>query len=123
MASIFETVAGNAIGYPVGLGGAVTQETNKATTVVLSKVCGQITMDDDALAAAAEVSFTVTNTTVAAGDVVLVNHSSGGTGGAYLVQANTIAAGSFKITVANLSAGSLSEAIVLTFIVFKAAAT
>jgi hypothetical protein len=123
MASIFETVAGNAIGYPVGLGGAVTQETDKATTVVLSKVCGQITMDDDALAAAAEVSFTVTNTTVAAGDVVLVNHSSGGTGGAYLVQANTIAAGSFKITVANLSTGSLSEAIVLTFIVFKAAAT
>ena len=122
MASIFETVAGNAIGYPVGLGGVVTQETNKATTVVLSKVCGQITMDDDALAAAAEVSFTVTNTTVAAGDVVLVNHSSAGTGGAYLVQANTIAAGSFKITVANLSAGSLSEAIVLTFIVFKAAA-
>ena len=123
MASIFETVAGNAIGYPVGLGGVVTQETNKATTVVLSKVCGQITMDDDALAAAAEVSFTVTNTTVAAGDVVLVNHSSGGTGGAYLVQANTIAAGSFKITVANLSASSLSEAIVLTFIVFKAAAS
>jgi hypothetical protein len=80
-------------------------------------------MDDDALAAAAEVSFTVTNTTVAAGDVVLVNHSSGGTGGAYLAQANTIAAGSFKITVANLSAGSLSEAIVLTFIVFKAAAS
>jgi hypothetical protein len=123
MASIFETVAGNAIGYPVGLGGAVTQETDKATTVVLSKVCGQITMDDDALAAAAEVSFTVTNTTVAAGDVVLVNHSSGGTGGAYLAQANTVAAGSFKITVANLSAGSLSEAIVLTFIVFKAAAS
>jgi hypothetical protein len=123
MASIFETVAGNAIGYPVGLGGVVTQETNKATTVVLSKVCGQITMDDDALAAAAEVSFTVTNTTVAAGDVVLVNHSSAGTGGAYLVQANTIAAGSFKITVANLSASSLSEAIVLTFIVFKAAAS
>ena len=123
MASIFETVAGNAIGYPVGLGGVVTQETDKATTVVLSKVCGQITMDDDALAAAAEVSFTVTNTTVAAGDVVLVNHSSGGTGGAYLAQANTIAAGSFKITVANLSAGSLSEAIVLTFIVFKAAAS
>jgi hypothetical protein len=123
MASVFEAVAGNAIGYPVGLGGVVTQETNKATTVVLSKVCGQITMDDDALAAAAEVSFTVTNTTVAAGDVVLVNHSSGGTGGAYLAQANTIAAGSFKITVANLSAGSLSEAIVLTFIVFKAAAS
>jgi hypothetical protein len=123
MASVFEAVAGNAIGYPVGLGGVVTQETDKATTVVLSKVCGQITMDDDALAAAAEVSFTVTNTTVAAGDVVLVNHSSGGTGGAYLAQANTIAAGSFKITVANLSAGSLSEAIVLTFIVFKAAAS
>jgi hypothetical protein len=123
MASLFEAVAGKAIGYTVGLGGAVTQETSKATTVVLNKPCGQITMHNAQLAAAAEVSFTVTCSEVAASDIVLVNHSSAGTGGAYLVQANTIAAGSFKITVSNVSADALSQAIVLTFVVFKASAS
>jgi len=122
MASQFEVSAGKAIGYTSGLGGAVTQETSKSTTVVLNKPCGQITMHDAELAAGAEVSFTVTNSEVAASDVVLVNHSSAGTGGSYLVQANTIAAGSFKITVSNVSAGALSQAIVLTFAVIKAAA-
>ena len=113
----FDTSAVKLIG-PVP-GGTVTQATSKATGVTLNKPSGQITMDDAALAAAAEVSFTVTNSEIAATDVVLVNHGSAGTAGAYLVQANTIAAGSFAITVANLSAGSLGEAIVLNFVAFK----
>ena len=33
------------IGYATGAGGGVTQSTNKATTVVLNKMCGQITMN------------------------------------------------------------------------------
>ena len=47
-------------------------------------------------------SFTVTNTAVRSTDVVLVNHSSGGTAGSYLVQANAIANGSFAVTVSNV---------------------
>jgi hypothetical protein len=121
MASSFEVSAGKAIGYVSG--GAVTQATDKSTGVTLNKACGAITMNNAALAAGAEVSFTVTCSEVAATDIVLVNHSSAGTAGSYLVQANTIAAGSFAITVSNVSAGSLSEAIVLTFAIFKAAAS
>jgi hypothetical protein len=121
MASQFEVSAGKAIGYVSG--GAVTQGTSKSTGVTLNKACGQITMHDAALAAGAEVSFTVTNSEVAASDIVLVNHSSAGTAGSYLVQANSIAAGSFAITVSNASAGSLGEAIVLTYAIFKAAAS
>jgi len=94
---------------------AVTQATSKSTGVTLNKDLGQITMNNEALGAAAEASFTVTNAKCALDDNVQVNHSSGGTAGAYLVQANAIAAGSFKITVSNVSAGSLSEAIVLTY--------
>ena len=52
-----------------------------------------------------------------------MNHASGGTAGSYLVQANSLAAGSFKITVANVSAGSLSEAIVLNFVALKGASS
>jgi len=107
------------IGYAAGAGGVVTQATNKSTGVTLNKVTGQVTMNNASLADATNVSFTVTNSTVAATDVVQVVHSSGGTAGAYHVEANAIGAGSFKITVRNRSGGSLSEAIVLTFVVIK----
>jgi hypothetical protein len=107
MPSVFEATAGTALGVSSDQTGSVTQATSKATGVTLSKVAGVITMDDAALAAAAEVSFAVTNTKCTASDVVIVNHASGGTAGAYLVQANTIAAGSFAITVTNVSGGSL----------------
>ena len=76
-------------------GGTVSQGGGaKTTTVVLSTSSGQITMDDDDLGAGAEVSFTVTNTLVSATDVVVACHGSGGTAGAYLVQANSIGSGS-----------------------------
>lgn len=120
MPSIFEATADKALGYVSG--GAVTQATNKSTGVTLNQPCGQITMNNAALAAAAEVSFTVTNSFCTAGDVVLVNHGSVGSAGSYIVQANLIADGSFKITVSNVSAGSLSEAIVLNYAIIKAAA-
>ena len=59
MASIFEATAGKLIGPTTG--GTVTQATGKSTGVTLNAASGQITMDDAALAAAAEISFTVTN--------------------------------------------------------------
>lgn len=104
-------------------GGATGQLTSKSTTVGLNTHSGQITMDDATLAAAAEVTFTVTNSQVAATDVVIVNHGSAGTNGAYLVGAGLIASGSFTITVANLSTGALSEAIVINFVVIKGASS
>ncbi len=121
MASKFEATAGKLIGPTTG--GTVTQATSKATGVTLNAASGQITLDDAALAAAAEVSFVVTNSEISATDVVVVNHASAGTAGSYLAQANTLAAGSFKITVANVSAGSLGEAIVLNFVALKGASS
>tara|TARA_Y100001963_G_scaffold150985_1_gene233052 strand:+ start:1390 stop:1752 length:363 start_codon:yes stop_codon:yes gene_type:complete len=115
--SIFETSAGKLVGPTTG--GTVTQATSKATGVTLNKASGQITLNNAALAAAAEVSFTVTNSEIAATDVVVANHGSAGTAGSYLVQANSIAAGSFKLTVTNVSAGSLSEAIVINYVALK----
>ena len=121
MASIFEATAGKLVGPTIGT--TVTQATNKSTTVIANAASGQITMNNAALGAAAEVSFTVTNSEVAATDVVVANHGSAGTAGSYLVQANTIAAGSFKLTVTNVSAGSLSEAIVINFVALKGASS
>lgn len=109
------------MGYTTGSGGTVTQATSKTTGVTLNKVSGQITMNNAALGAGSEATFTVTNSTVATADVPFVVHCSGGTAGAYGVFANSVAAGSFAITVTNLSGGSLSEAIVLQYVVFKGA--
>ena len=106
-------------GYITGEGGTVTQATSKATGVTLSKKCGQITMHDASLAAATTVSFTLTNSTIAATDLLVLNHVSGGTAGSYLLNAQA-AAGSASINVRNVTAGSLGEAIVIGFAVIKA---
>ncbi len=110
------------VGYYAGAGGAVPQTISKATGVTLNKACGAITMNNAALAAATIVSFVLTNTTIAATDVLILNHISGGTVGSYLLNAQC-AAGSATINVRNETAGSLSEAIVLQFVVVKAAIT
>jgi hypothetical protein len=77
-------------------------------------------MQNTALAAATAVSFTLTNSNLDGTDLMVINHVSGGTAGAYVfnVACNT---GSAVITVRNVTAGSLSEAIVLRFAVIKGA--
>ena len=105
-------------------GGVVTQATNKTTGVTLSTHSGQITLNNAALAAAAEVEFLVTNTLVGVNDVIIVNVGSGATNAeTYVVGVGEINAGSFRIYVGNVSAGSLSEALVLNFAVIKGAAS
>jgi hypothetical protein len=107
------------VGYGTGAGGTVTQASSKATGVTLNKVSGQITMNAASLAAADEVSFTFTNSTIAATDVVFTAISSGATAGAYNTHVDAIAAGSCRISITNFSAGPLAEAIVLNFVVIK----
>ena len=104
-------------------GGTVTQASNKSTGVTLSTNSGQITMNGAALGDDTEISFVVTNTNVTATDVVIVNHGSAGTMGAYVVQASNIGAGTFEVSVKNVSGGSLSEAIVVNFAVIKGASS
>jgi hypothetical protein len=60
------------LGFATGAGGTQTQLTNKATGVTLSKAHGAITMNGAALAAATIVSHTLTNTTIAATDQILL---------------------------------------------------
>ena len=106
-------------GYATGAGGTVTQATSKATGVTLSKSTGQITLNAAALASDTTVSFTLTNTVIESGDILIMNHISAGTAGSYLLNAQSVA-GSASINVRNISLGSLSEAIVIAFAVIKA---
>lgn len=104
-------------GYVSGTG-TITQATNKATGVTLNSPTGQITLNGAALAADTTVSFTLTNSSITSNDVLILNHLSAGTAGSYLLNAQA-AAGSASINVRNITAGSLSEAIVICFAVIK----
>lgn len=107
------------IGYATGSGGAVTQLTSKSTaTPAINKMCGKVTMNGAALAADTSVTHTLTNSSIATEDMIIVNHNDTGTLGAYSFCA-TAGTGSATITVHNMTPGSLSEAITYNFMVFR----
>ena len=116
-------LATTTLGYSAGSGGTVTQATDKGTAVTLNEINGEIVMNGAALADDATAAFTLTNSTIAATDVVIVNVASVGTAGAYQVTVGAVAAGSCSISVLNVSGGSLSQAIKLNFAVIKAVAS
>ena len=109
------------IGYSTGAGGTVTQATSKSTGVTLNKISGQITMNNAALNAQTEVSFTLTNSTIAATDVVVVCIASGASANSYVVGVAATAAGSCVIQLGNVTlVTNLSEAVIVNFAVIKA---
>ncbi len=112
------------LGYPTGknVGGAVTQATNRTTGVTLNTLTGQITTNNASLAAEATATFTVTDSSIALGDVPVLAIQSGSNGGGTLAFVSTVAAGSFAISVQNNNAsGGTAEtgAIIINFAVIK----
>jgi hypothetical protein len=109
------------IGYGTGSGGTVTQATSKTTGVTLNKPTGAVTLNSEALAAGAVVSFTLTNNKISSADVPSVAIKDGSTAGAYTMTVDAVATGSCRVSLRNQSAGSLSEAVVLSFALVKGA--
>jgi hypothetical protein len=106
------------IGYATGAGGAVTQGTSRTTGVTLNKRCGAITMFTAAGSATAA-SFTVTNSTVGANDVIILNQASGTN--LYVLLVTAVAAGSFTVTFYT-TGGTTSDAPVINFAVIDGVA-
>ena len=107
------------LGFYTGAGGMVTQASTKATAFTLNNMCGQITTAADSLTHATVVSAVWTNNKIAATDVVIINHKSGGTIGAYVFNVSCGAGTATLYITNNQTAGSLSEALVLSFVVIK----
>ena len=106
------------LGYATGSGGAVTQITSRTTGVTLDKTNGAITL----VSAAGTTSwqtFTVTNSTVAATDTVIVSQKSGTD--LNMIHVTAVAAGSFNISFAT-TGGTTTEQPVFNFAVIKAVA-
>lgn len=108
------------IGYATGAGGAVTQITNRSTAVTVNATSGAITTDTTSLAAGAEATFTVNNSAVEVGDVVVVCARSGQTAATSIPAVTAVAAGSFAITLTNLNASTADTgAMIINFAVIK----
>ena len=108
-------LSGEQLGYTSDAQGTVTQATSKSTGVTLNKSAGQITMNNAALGATTNVTFTLTNSFISANDILILNVGSGATAGAYNCWVSGLSAGAATITVRTISAGSLSEAVVINF--------
>jgi len=106
------------IGYATGAGAAVTQGTGRTTTVICNAPSGAITLIS-AAGSATPFSFTCTNSAVAATDTVVASQKSGTD--AYAVNVTAVAAGSFRLTVTDLT-GTTTESPVINFAVVKAVA-
>jgi hypothetical protein len=106
------------VGYATGAGGAVTQLTSRTTGVTLNKTTGAITMFS-AAGTTTEATFTVTNSTVAATDVIILNQKSGTD--LYDLMVTAVAAGSFNVTF-RTTGGTTTETPVFNFAVIKAVA-
>ena len=107
------------IGYDTGAGGSVIQGVgSKTNAVTLNRPTGIIVTDSAALAANTAVTFNLSNSVIADTDIVVVSHISGGTLGSYNF-AVAPATGNANIVIRNITAGSLSEALTLRFIVIK----
>lgn len=109
------------IGYGVGSGDVVTQLTSKSTGVTLNTPSGQITMHNAVLAAGASVVFMLTNSTITYTDYVPPPSPVGF--GNYRVEGAGQSLGAAEFRVTNVSAGALSEAVVLNFVVIKGSAS
>jgi hypothetical protein len=106
------------IGYGAGAGGTVTQATSRTTGVTLNKTTGAITLYSAAGTTVAA-TFTVTNSTVAATDVIILNQKSGTD--LYDLMVTAVAAGSFNLTF-RTTGGTTTETPVFNFAVIKAVA-
>jgi len=106
------------VGYATGAGGTVTQITSRTTGVTLNKTTGAITLFSAAGSTTAA-TFTVTNSTVAATDVIILNQKSGTD--LYDLMVTAVAAGSFNITF-RTTGGTTTETPVFNFAVIKAVA-
>ena len=110
------------VGYGANSGGVITQLTSKSTTVTLARPSGQITMHNQALASGATVSFTLSlgATFVDAYTTCIVTPTSSTNQVNYNMWVANNGGGSFQVYLRNISAGSLSEAVVFNFAVVRA---
>jgi len=118
-AGVTSSSATAGVGYATGAGAAVTQASSRTTGVTINAPTGAITLVS-AAGSATPATFTVTNSAVAATDVVYVCQKSGTD--KYETFVTAVAAGSFAIT-SFTTGGTTTEQPVFNFVVVKGVAS
>ena len=113
--------ASQEIGYSAAAQGTVTQLTDKSTSVTLNKSAGRITMNAASLGANSAQNFTLNNSLISANDTIIVCVSGGGTVNAYTAYVSSLATGSAVLTLRNLTAGALGEAVIINYAIIHGA--
>ena len=116
--SVLSSGKANGVGYKTGAGGTITQATSRTTGVTLNAVCGSIVLAPGAGLATYQ-TFTVTNSAVAATDVVHISQKSGTD--MYLISVTRVAAGAFDVTFAT-TGGTTTEQPEFNFAIMRAVA-
>jgi len=121
IAATSTVTAAGGIGYTTGSGGQVTQITSKSTGVTLNSYTGTITTHNASLGSGTVVSFAFTNSAIGTNDMIVIQHETGGTVGAYTVNARQNGVGAGIVDLRNNTGGSLGEALTLRFAIIKSA--
>lgn len=118
--------ATQSLGYGTGAGGTVTQGTSRTTGVTLNTITGEIVLFAGSIAGHEADEFTLTNSTIAANDVVVAcikNGAAAATRKYYQTHVVAVAAGSCVISVGNIDNATIpstgTESPVIQFAVIK----
>lgn len=119
--NVFAVKATGGLGYGAGAGGSVAQTTSKGTAVTLDKPCGQITTFNSALGAGASQDFILNNARIGPYDTVTCVVS--GASYKYAATCLHLTTGAARLNITNVTAGSLSESVLINFEVHKGSNT
>ena len=97
--------------------GSVTQVTSASTGVTVNAASGKITTVSLTMASAGSETFTVTNSSVAATNIVLANVTSYTGTGHVAASVHNITAGAFDLVIINTSGSTLDSTVEVSFIV------
>lgn len=97
-----------------------TNATGSSNAATSNGVAGEVTTESLSTSAAAEETYTITNSKVKAGDIVLVNVRNGtNTSHGAIGQVRTIFNGSFVVVITNTNASALNGTLVIQYVVIK----
>lgn len=114
-------ITGGVLGYGVGAGGTATQTPTKTATVTINKLTGAITTASDALAGGAYTQFVFYNSHISYGDLVHVQTAGGVNGVEYQAWVSATDPGVCVVCLKNNTASPRSEAVNISFAIFKVA--
>jgi len=108
-----------ALGYGTGAGGEVTQTKSKDQSVTLNKLSGRITTSNGVLGAGVTVTFGFSNSLISMLDTIVMTLVNTAGSRRYTLEFHIANNGLVYVSITNVTTASLSETLLLNFVVIK----